>query len=407
MTTYSMTKGQARKFLLRYQGLDEKGPFIGESGVQAYVRRVGCIQYDPLDVVGRNADLVLQARIPGYHREMLDKLLYADRLLIDGWDKMASIYLTEDWPRFHRLRKLRGEEIEQLLQRRSSSGALEILDEIMTAFQEKGPMLSTQLKMGEADVGNWGHRNLSGAAMDYLFNVGKIGISGKRGTQRIYDRIGNLLPESHLNAEEPFPDERSYVKWYTERRVGSIGLLWSRSGGGWLGHHLSNKSLRLSVLDELAEEGRLKTVSIEGITEPFYLRAKDVPLLEAVSAEADASSGTSGKKPVVRVLAPLDNLIWDRDMTERIFGLQYSWEVYLPVEKRKYGYYVLPVLYGDRFVARFEPEPQRGADPIRIRNWWWEKDFVADRQVKADIKAGLGTFAGYLGTRYDGRGLKW
>ncbi len=400
MPNLTVSKAQARRFLLQYHGLDGTDSFRGLDGILSYLRRVGCIQYDPLDVVGRNADLVLQARISGYSRDMLDKLLYMDRSLIDGWDKMASILLAEDWPFFRRIRERQGVEIAHLLRRRSSEGALDLKDVIFRAFHEKGPMLSTQMKMGEAGKGRWGHRNLSGAAMDYLFNTGEIGIQGKKGTQRIYDLIDNLLPEELLNFPEPFPDEHSFVRWYVARRIASVGLLWARNGGGWLGQHLSNKALRLSVLAELTDDGLLQRVFIDGITEPFHIRTEDVPMLNRITTEHE-------EKPVTRVLAPLDNLIWDRDMTRRIFGFEYTWEVYLPVDKRKYGYYVLPVLYGDRIVARFEPIPQRGNSPLTIRNWWWEKDITVNARLKDDMRSGLRRFAGYLGTEYDGGGFSW
>lgn len=252
--------------------------------------------------------------------------------------------------------------------------------------------ISKAERTGQAGKGSWGHRNLSGAAMDYLFNTGEIGIRGKKGTQRVYDLIGNLLPDVLLQSPEPFPDDRAFVNWYVERRVGSVGLLWARNGGGWLGHYLSDKTLRTSVLAELAVEGRLKTISVEGVTEPFYIRSQDAGLL--TNTLEMPNHGKTG----ARVLAPLDNLLWDRDMIARLFDFHYSWEVYVPAEKRKYGYYVLPVLYGDHFVARFETEPQRGKAPLTIKNWWWEKDFSGHDQAKAEILVGLRKFAGYLGT---------
>jgi hypothetical protein len=395
-----LSKAEARAFLLRYQGLDGGSPFKGTTGVREYVRRVGCIQYDPLDVVGRNADLVLQSRVAGYRRPMLDKLLYGERHLLDGWDKMASIYLTEDWPRFSRLRQKRTEEVKWVLQRRSSEAALEVTEAILEILAEKGPMLSTGIRMGKAEPGAWGHRNLAGAAMDYLFVAGRIGVHGKRNTQRIYDLIERLLPQTLLSEPEPFADEDAFVRWYVTRRVGSVGLLWNRNGGGWLGQYLENKTTRTKAITELAEAGTLLRVQVEDETEPFWMREADAWQLEGGTASNASSVGGTGQP--VRVLAPLDNLIWDREMARRLFGLDYSWEVYVPVHKRKYGYYVLPVLMGDRFVGRFEPEPQRGDAPLQIRRWWWEEDLCVGKGVgkrmKHAVKKGLHQFAAYLGT---------
>ena len=395
-----LSKTEARQFLLRHQGLSASRTFHGTAGIPDLVRRIGCIQYDPLDVVGRNADLVLQSRITGYRRPMLDKLLYEDRVLLDGWDKMASVFLAEDWPRFARVRKKRTDETEHVLRRRSSEEALDIADAVLHILQENGPMLSTKIRMGKAIPGAWGHRNLAGATMDYLFVSGRIGIHGKRGTQRIYDCIERLLPEALLRTEEPFMDEDAFVRWYVARRVGSIGLLWNRNGGGWLGQYLENKARRTTVLADLEETGRLLRVQMEGEAEPFWMRQEDSWQLNGLSGSEATAKERSGED--VRVLAPLDNLIWDRDMTRRLFGLDYSWEVYVPAHKRKYGYYVLPVLMGDRFVGRFEPEPQRGDAPLRIHRWWWEADLSTDKaagkRLKSAVKKGLQHFAAYLGT---------
>ena len=136
---------------------------------------------------------------------------------------------------------------------------------------------------------------------------------------------------------------------------------------------------------------------------------QDIRERNRISTGEDPCCGKSlyPGKTRVRVLAPLDNLLWDRDMIARLFDFHYSWEVYAPVEKRKYGYYVLPVLYGDRFAARFEPEPQRGDASLVIKNWWWEKDFSVHDQAKAEILVGLKKFAGYLGTTLNVTNLPW
>jgi uncharacterized protein YcaQ len=179
-----------------------------------------------------------------------------------------------------------------------------------------------------------------------------------------------------------------------------VGLLWNRNGGGWLGQYLENKTTRTKAITELAEAGTLLRVQVEDETEPFWMREADAWQLEGGTASNASSVGGTGQP--VRVLAPLDNLIWDREMARRLFGLDYSWEVYVPVHKRKYGYYVLPVLMGDRFVGRFEPEPQRGDAPLQIRRWWWEEDLCVGKGVgkrmKHAVKKGLHQFAAYLGT---------
>jgi uncharacterized protein YcaQ len=95
-------------------------------------------------------------------------------------------------------------------------------------------------------------------------------------------------------------------------------------------------------------------------------------------------------------LAPLDNLLWDRGLIEQLFNFQYSWEVYVPAEKRKYGYYVLPVLYGSELVARFEPEQQRGTEPLKIKHWWWEEGTAVSEDMKTAVEKSLERFCNYI-----------
>jgi uncharacterized protein YcaQ len=209
----------------------------------------------------------------------------------------------------------------------------------------------------------------------------------KKNNHKVYDLIENLLPKELLEAADPFESDHGFYKWYFKRRIGSIGMLWGRNGGGWLGHFLSEKPLRNSILTELVEEKSLQTISVEGIDELFYIRQEDVAIFDSVE---------EGSEKVVRFLAPLDNLLWDRGMTEKVFDFEYSWEVYVPVEKRKYGYYVLPVLYGNEIVARFEPEKQRKNDPLEIKNWWWEDGIVVTKEMEYAVQKALLDFCEYL-----------
>ena len=136
MEKINLSKEQLRKFLVIYQGLHCEKAFKGYTGIKDFVKRVGCVQYDPLNVVGRNIDLILQSRIENYETDMLKKLMYEDRELIDGWDKMMSIYCTEDWPYFERIRISRKSEIEGILERRNSSEAIAYVDRIKKYISE-------------------------------------------------------------------------------------------------------------------------------------------------------------------------------------------------------------------------------------------------------------------------------
>ena len=382
-----MSKEELRKFLVLYQGLYVNNTFIAEEGIKNFIRRVGCVQYDPLNVVGRNADLVLQSRIENYDKSMLDDLLYNKRDLIDGWDKMMAIYSASDWPYFKRVRYERKAEVEVVLKNRNSIDAINYVDTIKDYIEKNGGTIPSKIDLGSVDKGMWGHGKLSSATMDYMWNIGILGVKEKKNTQKKYDLIERLLPKEIFIMEDPFKNDDDFYKWYFKRRIGSIGAYWDRNGEGWLGNFLSNTKLRKRILNELVEEEELILIKVENLKENFYLRKEDMSIL---------NESTLVNESNVRFLAPLDNIIWDRKLTREIFDFDYTWEVYKPVDKRKYGYYVLPILYGDKIIARFEPELNRGNGPLIIKNWWWEENFKVNNDCIDSVKEALDKFCKYL-----------
>lgn len=379
---------EARRFLITYQGLNHSGNSQDENSVVDYFRKVGCIQFDPLNVVGRNADLVLQSRIKNYNSSILNDLLYEKRYLIDGWDKMMAIYLQTDWPYFKRIRKQNGIDLQNVLAHRNASQALESLEQVKNIVIEGGPLQSNKIDIGSNNPGSWGHRKLSSAALDYLYTIGELGVYKKINTQKVYDIIENLLPTDILNQEDPFESEEMFYEWYVKRRIGSVGMLWSRNGGAWLGHFISNSKIRNNAIKALLEKDEIKELYVGDIIYPFYIKKEDLSLLnEMIDTDKDE----------MKFMAPLDNLLWDRTMLKSIFNFDYSWEVYVPVKKRKYGYYVLPVLYNNRFVARFEPEMYRGEKELYIKEWWWEEDIIVTEELESALKQAFSQFCNYLG----------
>lgn len=387
MQVINISKEELRRFLVVYQGLYTNNIFIGEEGIKKFIERVGCIQYDPLNVVGRNADLVIQSRIEGYDPVMLEDLLYNKRELIDGWDKMMAIYSAKDWPYFKRVRDERKKEVENVLKNRNSFDAINYIETVKEFIKRNGATIPSEIDLGSVEKGRWGHGKLSSATMDYMWNSGELGVKEKKNTQKKYDLIERLLPSEILYESEPFQNDEEFYKWYVKRRIGSIGAYWDRSGEGWLGNYISNKTLRQRVLNGLVDEGELVLIKVENLKETFYLRKEDISIL---------NDSTSINGSNVKFLAPLDNLIWDRKLTRDIFDFEYTWEVYKPIDKRKYGYYALPVLYGDRIVARFEPELHRGNKPLVIKNWWWEDNFEVTNDCIDSVKEALDKFCKYL-----------
>ncbi|GIP38996.1 hypothetical protein J31TS4_22760 [Paenibacillus sp. J31TS4] len=350
----------------------------------AYIRRVGCIQFDPLNVVGTNPELVLQSRIDGLDQSMLGELLYEDRKLIDYWDKMMSIFLIEDWPYFARSR---GRHQAWCTANQAS------VDPIYAEIEERGVVCSGDLDYGEKVSWAWGPTRLSRAALEGLYHAGHLVIHHKVKTRKYYDLAKRVLPPDLYGLADPFETEEQYHDWHVLRRIGSVGLLWNRPSDAWLGILGMKTRERHAAFARLLAARRITEVRVEGLEHPLYARTEDVPLLERGMTEEPAVRRAS-------ILAPLDNLLWDRKLVQELFGFEYRWEVYKPAAERKYGYYVLPVLDGDRLVARFEPVHHKAGKPLTIKQWWWEEGVVVDEGLRERVQQSLERLASFLGTGY-------
>ena len=384
MDKITLTNQQARRFILAHQNLWPPHSLESKSSVLEHIRRVGCIQFDPLNIAGRNPELVLQARVADFQPAMLNELLYQDRSLLDGWDKMMSIYPVEDWPYFQRRR-----DAAQNRYYHNQRPAASILPEVRTAIEQRGPLSSIDLDFNQTVDWAWAPTRMARAALESMYYWGELVIHHKVNTRKVYDFAAKHIAPELLNAPEPNPTEQQFHDWYLLRRIGGIGLIWDKAGDAWLGIPGLKSAQRKAALARLLEQGKLLEVHVEGINQPLVMRAVDQPALEyALNADHAASRAA--------IIAPLDNLLWDRRFVEALFGFRYRWEVYKPAAERDYGYYVLPILYGDRFIARFEPGRDKKTNSLIIKNWWWEDGVEPDTEMRAALNDAFHSFANFL-----------
>ena len=392
-----LTKPQARSFILAKQGLLGDFRFSGKEGALAYVRQAGCIQYDPVDVCGKNAELTLQSRVKGFQKSMLAELLYKDRLLVDYADKELSIWPAEDWPYFapyrERSRKLGA----------SFPGLAELEEEALDYIRAKGPVSGDTLPI-EGEIfwhssmhwsGNW-HKKSKAArsVLEQLYTDGTLVIHHKNGSRKFYDLAERQLPEPLLTAEFPCADEEELLRWRVLRRIGAVGLLWERNSPAFLGIGIRAEERR-AALSALESRGAIRPARIEGIRAAFYYRAEDEPLMRAVlEGEADT-------KARMEFLAPLDPLLWDKALVAALWDFQYSWEIYTPADKRKYGYYTLPVLWGCDFIGRIEAAADQKSGTLHVKNVWLEPGVRQTKKLHLALERTIRRFARFNGcSRY-------
>ena len=394
--TIDLSITAARRFLLLHQGLLGERRFIGKEGALDYVRQCGCIQFDPVDVCGRNAELTLQSRVGRFTKKTLYDLLYKDRLLFDYLDKELAILPIESWPYFLRYREHCREHVKRF-------PAMEALEASALEYIRKhGPVDSASLPIGGMTEwhsaihwsGNWhGETNAARAVLEQLYTAGELAIHHKTGTRKSYDLAERCIPAEYLNAPEPLPDETEHLKWRIMKRVGAVGLLWNRNSPAYLG--LSGFASfgaeeRREAFSQLLSEGRVTAARVEGMNMPLYLRTEDLPI-------AERAASNERFRPRCEFLAPLDPFLWDKPLISRLFGFSYSWEIYTPAEKRKYGCYVLPIVYGERFIGRIEAIPERGTGVLTVKNIWLEPDVKSGVRLTSAVTAAAERFARFNG----------
>ncbi len=388
-----LTATQARQFILAKQGLLGRYRFSGKKGAYDYIQQAGCIQYDPVDVCGKNAELTLQSRVKGFQKTMLEELLYRDRVLVDYVDKELSIWPTKDWPYFAPFRE------RSRMHGAGFPGLAELEHEAISYIRSNGPVSSDTLPI-EGEIfwyssmhwsGNW-HKKSKAArsVLEQLYTDGTLVIHHKNGSRKFYDLAERCLDPSLLSAASPCEDEKALLCWRVLRRIGAVGLLWDKNSPAFLGIPMNAEQRRLA-LSALEESGAILPVRIEGMKTLFYYRSEDDPLMQ------DVIAGRIDRKPRLEFLAPLDPLLWDKAMIKTLWDFHYSWEIYTPADRRKYGYYTLPILMGERFIGRIEAVADYKDAALRVKNIWFEPGIRPTKTVRNSLDRALKRFSRFNG----------
>ncbi len=230
----------------------------------------------------------------------------------------------------------------------------------------------------------WRPTNQVRAILEALAEAGRLGIARRQGNLRVYDLIERLFP-AELLAQRPSPRDQLRHKLLSRYRA--HGLLGATGPYEIFASTYFGKALGLEdglptgtaakklLLAELVESGELIPIDVEGVRIRRHVVASESALLDQAEREVAAGEQPNGHPPGVAFLAPLDQFCWDRQFLRELFGFDYLWEVYVPAKKRRWGYYVLPMQYGDRLVGRIEPKFERKAGLLKVINVWFEDGF--------------------------------
>ncbi len=317
----------------------------------------------------------------------------ADRRLFEVYNKSLNIVPLDQLPHYRVAWERQREHYEQGI----LSEHVDVVADVLAGLAAEGP-LSTDAFAHHSHAIDWwwAPTRAARAVLEALFVTGRVGISRRDGNRRYYDLIERLVPPGLLARPE---SEEDAMRHRLLSRFRAVGLT-TPSANAEVIVGTGKAPERQRRTRELVESGALVAVEVEGLKGPRYIVSEEQGLLESVLEQ-----GTNGGPPGVAFIAPLDPLVWDRRLLRDLFVFDYIWEVYVPEPKRRWGYYVLPILFGDRLVGRFEPRLDRATRTLRIVGTWWEDGFSprsADGFVHA-MRTALGAYASFVGAR----SLEW
>jgi uncharacterized protein len=388
VSSVKVTAETARRFLVAHHLLSPARSLEGgPDAVLEVFRRFGSIQFDPLAVAGRNHDLVLHARVAEYNPAWCD-LLYERREVFEAFNKGLALVPTEEFPWF---RALPSETAPRILAEHA-----EVAEQVRERIRAEGPLsvLDFERPSGEVQVWEWGTSSVVRAVLGAYAATGVLGLAHRDGNRRYYDLLERLLPADLLAQEVPLHEQLRHKMLSRYRAHGLLGISAAGDVFGSLGPAKPDPERpgnpgRTALRNELVESGELVRVTVEGLRGPRFVLRDEVGLLSAPPAP-DAS---------VAFLPPMDPLMWDRSLLQPLFDFDWVWEVFTPEHKRRWGYYVLPILFRDRLVGRIEPRIDRADARVGVLGLWWEERFSPGRAggfVDA-MRLALGAYVGFAG----------
>ena len=374
------------------QGLAGPRPKADQDGILALVRQLGCLQLDPTNVVAPSHRLVLWSRLGNYDRAALEALQWETRRLFEYWAHAASIVLTEDYPIHRRFMRAwsRGEtpwsarfhpwvEVNASLRRH-----------ILSELRRRGPLPAAAFEDRSTRAwqsSGWTAGRNVDRMLAYLWMSGAIVVARREAGRRWWDLAAHWLPDWTPAARL---SEKEMVREAAQRSLRALGVARSIHIQQ---HFISGRYPGLDeVLDELQRSGEILPVQVKAGDETWpgswYVHAKDLPLLDELEGGV--------WQPRTTLLSPFDNLIRDRVRTRTMFGFDYGIEIYVPAARRKYGYYVLPILHGDRLIGRIDAALDRKQQNLDLRAVYAENSRAspADGAATTSAIAELGRFLG-------------
>ena len=338
-----LTRSQARRLVLHRQGLTRPHHRAfarpernaGDDTLAAMIDRLGFVQVDSIPHVERAHHMILHARSQGYRPRDLKRLHERERALFEGWTHDASYIPVASWAYWkHRFRRTR-ERLGAKFDRWQGPGFREQCAPLLERIREHGPLRARDLErpVGRGEMWQWHDGK---AALEYLWRTGELVIAARDGFQKVYDLPERVLPPEHLDAEVP---EGAFIDWSCRRALGGLGF----ATPGQIARYFDHVTVA-EARAWIARQNALVPVSVGA--RPFVGRP-------------DVLDPVPDPPARLRALSPFDPVVRDRDRLAWLWDFDYRIEIYVPAHKRRWGYYVFPLLDGERMVGRIDMQAIR------------------------------------------------
>jgi uncharacterized protein len=387
----------ARRFVLGKQGLWPGRRWKGKKGTAQAIRDCEAVQLDPLNIFARSQDIVLHSRVLDYKPDYLYDVAYKERQFFDygGW---LAMYPMSDLPYFraHMAKRAEHEYVKHHV-----SEYQEVLEHVRAELRSRGPLGNRDFNGKRLAVQSYRGRKESSVALFDMWLSGELMIHHRDGFERLYDFRENIAPREF----DYLATEKDAEKFFARKAVSFHGLLREAGMRISLDYDMRRKYSREEIsriLNEWIESGLLARVQVPGMRETFLVLGEDVPVLASLEkgkVPKDWKPKETTTLDEVTFLSPLD-IVSARGRAKKLFDFEYIWEVYTPAPKRRWGYYVLPILYGDDLVARLDPKLDRKTMTLEIKGFWHEDDApVKDEEFANALAKGLIRFVKFLDTK--------
>lgn len=374
--TRRMRRDQARRAVLGGLGLARPRP-TGRVDVRHFRRLyddLGVVQIDPINVLARAHHQVAMSRLGPYDTDALDTFMWRSGEVWEGWIHVDATATTDTWPLLahRRAATLPWRAVKEVMERRPG-----YLSSVLQEVRERGELSAAQLDDGGGRITTWGSRSLGRAALDYHHLRGDLAISWRDRRMTVhFDLPERVLPARWLQAPVPEPAEADRLLLLRALRTVGVGTVADLAD-----HHRQHVPSARAHLRDLAAAGLAEEVEVEGWRGPVY---------------ADPDLVVPRRVEAATLLNPFDPALWHRPRTLRLFDLDYRIEIYVPAEKRVWGYYVLPFLLGEELVAMVDLKHDRKADRLLVAAAHL-LPAGADRDVARPLAEELRTWASWVG----------